>query len=618
MARRSQAWRAIPVAALAACSAGPFFIGEQEGGSPNPRCADASCEGRLEIAFDRSGTSAWENPRARWILRGEAATDTRWPIEGGGELGPRAAPIVGLDTPFTDSTRAVSTAFEAADPALAALGSGDVMLEAVFRAAPGALYRKGDLSLAAGETLRLSAGGASVESEPLVPGAWYHCAFLLRRGVDTAVVCNGRALRTGAIAATDFDTGATAVVADGSAHVAWLAAFDLDPATTTDSIRARFLALTGALPEIAGGTSLPLNGVRDSPAFVDLVRGSARRLHLVGPDWPRLACRSDGAIVCGYLAEPARFRRIPWRAREWHASAATVAADAFPFATDLFGMDALIADASSDAHELSHDEGPGDSRQVFSLFARAGSMSLLRVRIEGRASVLFDLAAAAIAEDDPRAYASVEPWGDGIVRLSIIVDGSGERRFAIAPENAAGTAFAGDGSAQVYLTGFQLEVNAGFATQLLGSDEQASDELSFIGDDGNLPTERAGAIAVELFAPSEPRIHDGALVNLNRNASFDEQVNLFVTHEGHVLFWGLSDGASRWSFGSGESALGRRALVRARWTDTIAELEVGGERSAHDLSATLGDASFDRADIGFSSVSSAPLQGLLHHLRIGQ
>ena len=240
---------------------------------------------------------------------------------------------------------------------------------------------------------------------------------------------------------------------------------------------------------------MPSAGLRDGEAYVDLQAaspGAPRRLFLVGAEWPRVACRADvtGAQVCGYLGEPARSRVVPSAASAWQPAGLTLGPSATPFPDGEPRFATLTASPANSAHTLSFTATAG-ADQVFSLYAR-GLTTAARVGASAGAlgQAVFDLSAGRVVAAPAGVAATIESWGDGVFRCAYAFDaGVGPSTYAVRLLDDAGNeTFAGAGVAAVEVAGLQVDVGLGHPGSLLATDIQPADQLTFAGDDGNLPT----------------------------------------------------------------------------------------------------------------------------------
>jgi hypothetical protein len=666
-----RAWRvAWLVLAAGACTRNPYVIGTicpalgADAGVPDPRCGStATPNGTLVVGLDSSGTSAPAfgalplasgdvAPSLR--LRGERATASAWPTDGTAVLaqGP-GTPTPGLGAPFTDATRAVALpaaapGYVASDSSVGAVGTDDFALEVVFRALPGAtLLAKQSgaigwtLSTTATRALELDLGdgrqAAAIASAPLTSGAWYHCLVWVSRAAGGRADCDGSA---GALTPLIplGDLGGALLAAGGGVpiRVAHVALFRVkagglgDPTTWLGVSARRFATLTGVYPRVALGTALPAAGLRASAAYLDLwdVPTGVRSLYLVGPDWPRVARRLDAnaKIGSGYLSEPKRARGVPADATAWQPMEVAVATSATPFPDGEPRFVTLAPSTASSKHAVSITGTAGSKNQVFSFFARSvGTATFVGASAGAAGAVLFDLQAGRAVATPMGVTATIEHWGNGIFRCTYALRGlSGPQTWAVQLfDNAGNDTFAGDGTPAVEVGGLQVDDNLAFAGSLLAADPQPADHLTFVADDGNLPTGSSGLVKLSVLVPSGARISDQAILNINRDGTFADQVQLFLVggppDAGFVKFWRLENNAQHWAFDSGKRIDdGAAHAMTATWDATSAHLLV--DDASTDMAAQISNASplgLNRIDVGFSQVSSGALEGLVSGLQIG-
>ena len=137
------------------------------------------------------------------------------------------------------------------------------------------------------------------------------------------------------------------------------------------------------------------------------------------------------------------------------------------------------------------------------------------------------------------------------------------------------------------------------------------------------PSGAAGVVSLRVLVPSGPRSNDQASLNRNRGGTYDDQVQLYVRGDaagaGNVKFWRLEAGQARWAFdGLVPVTDGAPHDVLATWGMTSALLRVDG-RSTQMAVQMPSAAPFglDRIDVGFSQLSSGPLEGLVAELHVG-
>jgi hypothetical protein len=636
------------LAALTSCTANPHYIGDV---CPPATAAANGC-GRFAVDLDRSGVSQLpveltlpgRTVRPLERLHGRAAKDAVWTAEVGGELRRgTGVPTLDLEAPFTDDTRAVGLAtglpsYAAVASATGKVGSGDVVFEVVLRATAGArLFGTvagadswgWDLFGASNGALALiveaGASGAAVEamSVPLVEGAWYHClAFVSRRDVSR-IDCNGRAGSATDLRVLGELEGAPTLTAGGgtaSGRVALLAIYEvppggLGPPAGWGEIGARrFAAMTGA-----GGRISPRAGLRDSPAFLDMQRavGAARRVFLVGPDWPRVACRSDAANErqCGYLSEPARDRLVPASARAFTASELGVETGPAPFADGETLMEALVPSTATAPHTLTATSRFDAAHHVFSFFARAGAASRVAASAGGLGEALFDVGAGTVVSAPAGVDARIEAWGGGLFRCAYGFDPSpGPTTYVVRVLDA------GDGvTAAVHVAGLQVDVGLRAPASPLAADLQAADHLAFVPNDGGLNAVGPVSFALRVLAPAAPRRTDQPILNLNLAGLSEDQVQLFVAGpSGRLEYTGVGAGMPRWTI-EHETTLadGRWHVLEGGWSTTSAEVAISGVVQVEATQAgAAAAAAFDQIDVAFSPQSSDHLEGLVAGLRI--
>ncbi|HEY1534930.1 MAG TPA: hypothetical protein VGF76_12975, partial [Polyangiaceae bacterium] len=353
--------------------------------------------------------------------------------------------------------------------------------------------------------------------------------------------------------------------------------------------------------------------------------GAPRQLFVVGPDWPRIACRSDvnGTHDCGYLSEAQRTRWLEPKASAWTASELAVAADYADFADGMHRMEALVPSSAKAAHALTWTGSYGGARQALSFFARAEAGQLVSVNVSKLGTAVFDVRAGTVVGAPSVGNASIEDWGGGLFRCAyVFAPTAGATTYSVEPlADAQAQPFAGDAkSAWLDLAELQLDVGQAYPGSPLAAANQAGDALSFIADDGNLPSSSAVAQRLRVLLPAGARLTDQAVLNLNLDGEFDNQVELYLTGDSNQLkFWGLQGGDAHWAFSHPVSLVdGLRHSVEADWGSDFASLSVDGV-SLRQEAMLPNDPPFvlNRIDLGFSSNSSGSLEGLLAGVEIG-
>ena len=647
----------------AACTSNPYVIGAvcppfDAGAVADPRCGGSGSGTTFGVDFATSGASqlgALALPSGDvapvWRLLGQGASATSWTADVGGSLGVMSGAQASDAAPFTDGTRAAQLAamptYLAADATTGAVGADDFALEVVLRGAAGASLldkRAG----ATGWSLRETAAGqlvldlddgvapvVEVSSGTLTANAWYHCLFWVGRATVARADCDGSMGTPVTMPALGALDSSTEIVAGGGAaiEVAEVALFRVpagglgSPSAWSGLGGRRFAQLTGTSPRIAHGSATPTPGLRGSEAYLDLQPATGpRELFLVGADWPRVVCRYDtlGARPCGYLSEPVRARHVPVAPSAWQANELLVTDDATSFTgAPQVRFAALSATTANAVHSLSFTGAFGAARQILSFFARA-SAAAARVEVSvGAAGVAaFDVGGGSVSSAPAAVRATIEPWGGGIFRCSYALDAAaGPSTYTIGVLDATGAEmYAGSGTATVEIAGLQLDTGLAVAGSLLGADPQPADHLTFTADDGNLPAGTATYESLSVLLPAGPRVTDQAIININHEGSFADQVQLFVRGDaGLVKFWDLSGGATHWTFDGSVSVIdGARHTVVAGWDAASARLAIDGKTVMQQaLIANATPFGLDRIDVGFSETSAGALEGLVGGLQIG-
>ncbi|MCE9577678.1 MAG: LamG domain-containing protein [Deltaproteobacteria bacterium] len=595
--------------ALAAGCADPYVIGE-EGLPPAGYCpAGVVCTGRLEASYAQAGTGAWGDrfvagriSRApALLLRGEDATASGWTARTGGALSPVDVVQVGARGPFTDATRAARGRFASAAP-IVELGPQDLAIELVLRARANARVLDAPtagLAIASDDTgaLTLAIGASAIATAPLVDGAWYHVLFVVRAS-GSRVYVNGAAMDgPGAVIAR---RASHAIAVDG--EVAWLAIVPLgDGELQVREARERFARLVGVAATLAGGDPIPTTIARDGAAFTDLVEDGARALHLVGPDWPRIACRPapSGATACGYLAEGGAGRGVPLDLQQWTVTGAITAA-AMPLADDVPTV--TLADPATLARTV---DGGGD--RVVSLFARGAGEVTIDLAQVGSVRCAPGAATATIVTSAVPITAAIEPWGAGWVRCALVTEAAPGGPLAL---TLAGSA--------IDLAGPQAEGNRITPTSLALA--ARGDDVLVYDTVDNIPAADAGAVRARVLAAGAS-IHDRSVIGLAaRDATGpvgDDSAAIYLqTRQGAAHFAAFAGGAIAWNAGTAAALVDTEAAIRATWSATAATLSDGAEQVDATAGRAIQGATFAEVRVG-GSARSGTLDGLVRDFAIG-
>jgi len=127
---------------------------------------------------------------------------------------------------------------------------------------------------------------------------------------------------------------------------------------------------------------------------------------------------------------------------------------------------------------------------------------------------------------------------------------------------------------------------------------------------------------MQVLLPPGPRLTDQAIVDLNEQEQFNNQIDVYVTGLAASLeFLGLQNGATLWGFDDpAVVADGTRHAIRAQWNPTAASMWVDQMQTpSTQLVRTDAGTAFplDHVDVGFSLNSSGYLSGLVSSVSIG-
>ncbi|MCU0671836.1 MAG: hypothetical protein MUE69_03470 [Myxococcota bacterium] len=569
--------------------------------------ADPS-EGRFAVPLDASGTSgfgerALGDVAPLLLLRGEDARSDAWPAR----IGPSFSSSegeVGLRGPFVDGTRGARGRYVGSIATPASIVIELVLAAPVDATSAELISAPLRVALDTNEGGSWTVGDDRIEA-PIGAGAWQH--VVIARSPDaTRVFVNARELATLAGADATYE-GVLEV--GGAAAIAWLSVSER-PAVL--DVPERFAALTGTLARTAAGRAAPLPLARESDAYVDLVQAGVRRLHRVGPRWPRIACRPNApadaldalgsAVVCGYLAET-------------ESSATSIALVDRP----LLGLSVSSATAPGpgDAIGVERVDGIGegehhvtlpfgaDDDQVLSFFVRpaAADVSLeLDLGLRGRASFSFD--GAPVVEGGLRAHD--ERWGDGWHRVWIVSQEAGEPDAIVRVLRGGARTFAASGPL-LFVAGARVESNRRDPSSL---GPRETDVLAY-ATSGNVPRDRA-SISARVLVDAWTRLHDGTIVHF---ASDPQIVNLYYSLDTRVTF-AATGGPFEWNLHGASVRDGRVIDVEASWSAEGVSLRARETLDTDDVPAGLDAVeTFDRFVVGTGG-PSGEIHGLISGLRI--
>lgn len=625
-------------------SGGSGGLGEAGATEPGSLSVDLTGSGVERLPLELLGAAPTH------FLIADDATPTSWNarVGTGFEVLSGAALELQQPAPFADPGRVLSHASAATfttDSQWASSGDGALALEAVFRGEAGAVLLS-QRDAEAGLELFLDSNGRlnllldagaqvlGVASPPLVADAWHHCLALLDAGQGSAqLFCNGQAGATASVASGFAVPPVTAPATLGSAGPARLYWAELarweSPSfgprgAWTDLARERFARLVGTYAD-GSREPLPFAEVRASGAYIDMTPSDApdqRRLHPVGEHWPRIVCRptSDEPRTCGLLVEASSSRTVApedFTLDQWDATEVTLLAGSAAGPTGAPSLFAATPSLASAAHTLEFSAPFGDGPAVMSFFARAGSSRFVSAEVEGAASATFDLVGLSVTANTDAHVASVEPWGDGLVRASFSFDvepGIQRMRLSLLADDGE-PVFAGDGSAFAELGDVELRFRSFSAPLPTFGTIQQADQLVYPTGNGNLPAGPWFSFSAELWLPEAPLVADAAVFNANFATGYDQQINLFVRPaDGTLQFWGLGGDSNDWVLGDPRSLTdGKLHSIGAGVGPEGATVGVDG--SAATTPGAYDTTLLDRVEIGTSTSSSGPLTGIVRRIR---
>jgi hypothetical protein len=124
-----------------------------------------------------------------------------------------------------------------------------------------------------------------------------------------------------------------------------------------------------------------------------------------------------------------------------------------------------------------------------------------------------------------------------------------------------------------------------------------------------------------VLLPAGARLVDQAIVDLNFEEQYDNQLDLYLTGAQSTLeFLGLQGGTTLWAFNDSSSLVdGNRHSIAARWSPASASVwvdQMPAPAAETSLAPGHGLPVVDRLDVGFSVNSSGYLQGLLSNVEL--
>lgn len=590
----------------------PIGGARTDAGSDGP---GVCCEGRFELPLDTAGTAAFGD-RALGatppllLLHGEDARADGWSARVGGRFVSAGPSELARRGPFVDATRGVRGSY------LGSLTTPESVVIELVLAAPLASSPASSELLSAPVSITIDGGALVVGDttiETLAPGAWYHLV-ITRSFAGTEVFVNGRSTATLPGASAAFE-GSLEV--GGEATIAWLALSSTTPSSTTPTptpldVSTRFAALTGTLAGTAGGLATPLELTRESDAYVDLVQDGARRLHRVGPRWPRIACRPDAPadrsdaltadVVCGYLAEnESSVETLALAARAPVGLSVVAVEESGP--GEAIAVERLDAEGDGERHVTL--PLAGDDDQVLSLFVRRAAVDVgLELDLGTRGRAVFSLDATPTVEGTLRAHD--EPWGDDWHRVWVVTEAVGEAGATLWVLREGARSFAASGPL-LFVAGTRAEGNRRDPSSL---GPRARDGLAY-ATEGNVPVGR-GTISAQVLVDPWTRLHDGTNVHF---ASAPQVVNLYYSLDTRVTF-AATGGPFFWNLHGDSIRDGRVIEVEASWSAGGVALRTRETTDEDALAAGLDAATtFERFVVGAGG-PSGELHGLVSNLRI--
>lgn len=592
---------------------------------------------------------------------------TTWPAVVGDTLSEAStgtSPSAGRYAPLLDSSRAVrfeaGKFYQAAEGSTADLGTGDVVIEAIFEKrsnSSGYLFSKWSSVSGNGYGWLVStnvvmvvntdvAGAESPNIINAIPDGWHHLLYFWDRDKGQRAYING-VHSTNGVNLADHDGGtlsdpatkltlgarsdggakgnsALALLSIYTAAAGWL---DYDDKDTTDAFVAeRFARLTGTYADEAIGSKLfAFSRATAAAADIDHAEDGVVRYHLVGPGWPRVSRRKSvaGTYVEGYQTEGTNTNLIAYSdnlALGWTLDGVTVSSNVAgvvtPFQDE--GAEGIIASALSAVHRAHIGQAVTNAvTYTASVIAKAGAVNWIRV--EGSGSLAahyadFDLANAVAGESGTAVDYGIQDLGGGWCRCWVVLAAGSTGTGTVSVYAADGegvTTFSGDGtSVSTYVRHAQLEALPYLSSPINTSGAAATrniDQLS-VTDTENLAVAR-GTIAFNYL---------GTFKRTTTLFQFDtsDTISLSTDTDGHInqfVRWGGV------TYGSAQGVVnaqdGNVRAVRLTWRPDRVVTYLGGIIEATDAD-TNGESpsSIGRLLIGHGGQGSP--YGIISNLEI--
>ena len=219
---------------------------------------------------------------------------------------------------------------------------------------------------------------------------------------------------------------------------------------------------------------------------------------------------------------------------------------------------------------------------------------------------------------DPGLSVRLWDFGAGIVRCAITttLPGLASRALTIAARVGGSESFADDGEPLFELAGLQLETNRVTATSLI-ADLREADRLVFAAE-GNVPMAGTGHLRARVLVEPGERLHDQTILNVSLGAATDQQLNLYVSTPGTVVFVAAQRSGLRWLVPSEVSAAeGAPVSVEAAWSPGSARLRVDAAETSQVVDEGFVAGPYDQLALGFSGSTSGVIDGLIAEIGVG-
>lgn len=498
-----------------------------------------------------------------------------------------------------------------------------------------------ELDVAGGTQFQLIVNSISAAAAAAgIPGAIYHGLIFYDASNKAKMYLQGQAtggeadvssvgsISNAAALTLAARTGGSLIYDDRLMYLAmWQGADWLDTHLQAAVAAERFAQALRTYPRTARGTAMPTQAARDSVATVRKETGEVSQLFTVGPDWMRSVRYTDknGVLITGYLSESATHsggqmtNKLVYTdefSSGWTLSNAALGGTASKMGVEFTG---LVANGVNTSHFIYQAKTLTTDTWTYSAYCTAGTDGTYgkdwAVLQSGDPDIFqfYSLGTCATGSNTGGG-STIELFADGhgddACRMAFSFTGvASSSIFRIYPADADGdTQFIGDSTnASIYCFGAQLERGeypSSYISSGSASGVREADELTYKGDDGNIPNTGTGSVVCSVLLPDYDHVDavDPRLFTLSDGGATADRMSVFLEAAGDaVAVFVAAGGATQASFtGTTDIADGAVHEVGLTWTDVgsgLIELWVDGVIEGTDTSATIPD-DIDQASIG--------------------